>query len=659
MAEKESSIVKWGKSQGLSKAEAYAKLGDYHDQFQTLYVSGPFITWSDDDMASHKSFSSVFKNNPELFRAYNDYRQTVEGEDSVEDALESARNSYGVADIGRAIGDFFGGDFDDDSFKEILGGFGIQKIGEKLVLPYKTEQGLEGFEDNIAEKGDLSDQEIKDLEVQKSVEKANELAEQQGAQNVFNIDRDPRTAAIRQRVDGTKFDPFLQGTQGQRSIINDLLDKSSRKIPAPNLGDPRSVSKFNNSVSSREFVRNNALKKLRDLDDMADSRREIVNNHLGVMTEWEADNKGKHPMADKGVENWTDQQKINFVKNFNLGNSTSEKYEEYKEKTKDPLEKEYERKLKALQESRELPPQNPFNEETKKDAMFIAPRQADLLLAEDPNANTTATRPEKSIGQSILDAREDVLRSEAASRPPNTVDTSLRDAARAERENVFREKYANNPARVQREAREAQLRGLSSPRAERDSRYQLPAYSQQTLDAPAPAPAPASLSSATSNGFSLNTKDSSAPDPKEKAFADLEEAKQAEGLRSQIADVRGQIQNQQDILDLKDKADRELDARYATENAAKAARNAAYIEAQRMAKEKNVADTKNYYNQQVPVYGRRNDGTLGLTYDPNSYKAMKERSQVMGGLQKYGESDPFGSYMEEEKRRRKNQNIFG
>jgi len=72
------------------------------------------------------------------------------------------------------------------------------------------------------------------------------------------------------------------------------------------------------------------------------------------------------------------------------GAYSDEKYEAYKENTKDPLEKEYERKLKALQESRALPPQDPFIEETKTDAMFTQPRGPESFEM-DPAAAASAS----------------------------------------------------------------------------------------------------------------------------------------------------------------------------------------------------------------------------------------------------------------------------
>lgn len=323
MAERESSIVKWGKSQGLSEAEAFKKLGEYHDKFQTLYVDGPFITWSDDDLAAHRAFASVFKNSPELLRAYNDYRQEVENEDSIDEALESARNSYGVAGVGRAIGDAFGGSFDEKSFKEILGGFGIEKVGDKIILPYQSKQGLEEFNENIKDRG-LSDEEVEEERQKDLIDemRAEQEAMQQGrqGQNVF-LDRDPQIGAVRQQVRAAADNPFLFGTEGKQSQIEDLLDKAGRKIPAPDRSDARSVARFNNDFSSREFVRDAALRKQRELANLDRNHRNLVNSQgmQDTMMKWIVANPD-HAMSEKGLANWTDQDKIAFVKNYKMGN---------------------------------------------------------------------------------------------------------------------------------------------------------------------------------------------------------------------------------------------------------------------------------------------------------------------------------------------------
>ena len=459
MAERESSIVKWGKSQGLSEAEAFKKLGEYHDKFQTLYVDGPFITWSDDDLAAHRAFASVFKNSPELLRAYNDYRQEVENEDSIDEALESARNSYGVAGVGRAIGDAFGGSFDEKSFKEILGGFGIEKVGDKIILPYQSKQGLEEFNENIKDRG-LSDEEVEEERQKDLIDemRAEQEAMQQGrqGQNVF-LDRDPQIGAVRQQVRAAADNPFLFGTEGKQSQIEDLLDKAGRKIPAPDRSDARSVARFNNDFSSREFVRDAALRKQRELANLDRNHRNLVNSQgmQDTMMKWIVANPD-HAMSEKGLANWTDQDKIAFAKNYKMGN--------FDDPAPAPkgvpmFDKDG---LMGFQ-----------SEQTVKD------RIGDKTFRVDPNKPNRAQMMERRNNQMLDEIRneENPLKPGQKTHPFEMFGGSTDYAAEvASREPVS----MSNPAPQRDDRYKNPAYSQQNPLVNRDDRYKNPAYSQQT-----------------------------------------------------------------------------------------------------------------------------------------------------------------------------------
>lgn len=322
MAERKDAITIWAESQGKKPSEILGELEGLNKRFNELYVDGPFLTFGD-DLDAHKAMAKEFKARPELLRAFDAYRRVIKNEAPVQDSLESARNTGFIGDILRGVGDLFGGNFSEKSDEEILGEYGFTDMGDgKFTAPWLEKTAFEDTAERVKDLG-MSDEEIEAQEIEDVKEKNRILQEEQKAtqaKNVFNVDQDPQIAAVRQQVDRSKANPFMFGTEGNRSQIDSLLDASSDKIPMPNRSDARSVADFNNAFANRQFVKNAAFRKQRELDDLAEDRQAIVNNHLDAMSAWEAKNKGKHEMADKGVENWTDQDKIAFVRNFNLGN---------------------------------------------------------------------------------------------------------------------------------------------------------------------------------------------------------------------------------------------------------------------------------------------------------------------------------------------------
>lgn len=323
MAERKDAITIWAESQGKKPSEILGELEGLNKRFNELYVDGPFLTFGD-DLDAHKSMAKEFKARPELLRAFDAYRRVIKNEAPVQDSLESARNTGFIGDILRGVGDLFGGNFSEKSDEEILGEYGFTNMGDgKFTAPWLEETAFEDTAERVKDLG-MSDEEIEAQEDKDKIDemRAEQAAMQQGrqGQNVF-LDKDPQIGAVRQQVRAAADNPFLFGTEGNQSQIEDLLDKSGRKIPMPNRSDARSVANFNNAFAGREFVRDAAFRKQRELANLDRNRRNLVNGQgmQDTMMKWIAANPD-HEMSEKGLANWTDQDKISFVRNFKLGN---------------------------------------------------------------------------------------------------------------------------------------------------------------------------------------------------------------------------------------------------------------------------------------------------------------------------------------------------
>jgi hypothetical protein len=203
----------------------------------------------------------------------------------------------------------------------------------------------------------------------------------QPAQNVFNMD-DPQAAAINQQLAAAKSNPFLAGTDAERAQIANLLDIGNGKVAMPNRSDRRSMAKFNDSVKSKEFVLNAAKRKARDLQSLEESRRAMIEGSEDTMAKWIEANPS-HAMSKKGLDNWTDKDKVNFYRNYKLGNLSLDK---------------------------PLPPQDPFVTETvKKSAMYRSPVEAGPFTlydgTKDPiNSGVELTRTGPDVSDTIATA---------------------------------------------------------------------------------------------------------------------------------------------------------------------------------------------------------------------------------------------------------------
>lgn len=121
--------------------------------------------------------------------------------------------------------------------------------------------------------------------------------------------------------------PFVFGTEGLNAQTSDFLDIVKNPIPNPR-GDARSRAKFNNSLSSKQFVSNAANRNNRELQATEKSRRDRVSMTEPAMVEWIKNNPNsrvsKKALGADGtvdLDQITDEEKIAFTKNFNLKNT--------------------------------------------------------------------------------------------------------------------------------------------------------------------------------------------------------------------------------------------------------------------------------------------------------------------------------------------------
>lgn len=324
MAERKDAITIWAESKGMTLEQALKDLKGIDVGFDNLYVDGTFNQQSEDDSAAHQGLASAFSADQDLLRAFEAYR-LLNKKPGVVKTLKSATNTFGVADFFRGLFDsVVGTDWQDSTDEAMLGAYGYQKIGDDYVPSWMSDQAQEDFSDEVKDLTGLSDEEAEDKRQKDEIAdmRAEQDAMQQGrqGQNVF-LDKDPQIGAVRQQVRAAADNPFLFGTEGNQSQIEDLLDKSSQKIPTPNRSDARSVANFNDAFAGREFVRDAAFRKQRELANLDRNRRNLVNGQgmQDTMMKWIAANPD-HEMSEKGLANWTDQDKISFVRNFKLGN---------------------------------------------------------------------------------------------------------------------------------------------------------------------------------------------------------------------------------------------------------------------------------------------------------------------------------------------------
>jgi len=223
-------------------------------------------------------------------------------------------------------------------------------------------------------------------------EKAAEALEEQPAEPAEVAEAvEPQAEAVqaapKEQVDVDQ-GPTLENPAGLAAMADNLgarfRDPRIKSIPAI---QRRNMEKALNAQALRGIDEDIAKKRREDrtqkiFDDRdADLKEAWARSRTGRRTGLTFDELDADTQAD---------MRNRYNDSREAGAYSDEKYEAYKENTKDPLEKEYERKLKALQESRALPPQDPFIEETKTDAMFTQPRGPESFEM-DPAAAASAS----------------------------------------------------------------------------------------------------------------------------------------------------------------------------------------------------------------------------------------------------------------------------
>ena len=290
-----------------------------------MYVDGKFDVTKANDMAAQTAMGKAFAADAELFRAFDSWRRLPEnGGEAIKDTLLNAVDTLGLfKPINKAFDYVTGSDTLNSLVQSAMEPYGFtETLDGNYTEPWRSDQAQEEAMGAVRSAAPVSDEDVEKERREAAIAEmeAQQAAEAQGAAgNIFNVEEDPQLGALRQRVGETKDNPFLFGADGNRSQIDNFLDIAGGKIPLPNRSDARSVAKFNDSFAGRQFTKDAGFRKARELSNLEGDRRQIVKNHNKAMMNWVANNP-EHKMAEKGLSNWTDQDKISFVRNFNLGN---------------------------------------------------------------------------------------------------------------------------------------------------------------------------------------------------------------------------------------------------------------------------------------------------------------------------------------------------
>jgi hypothetical protein len=161
MAEATDVIQKYADSQGLSILEARQKLQKINEDFNDLYVDGVFSSSHTDKLAAHRSMGSAFKNDPVLFRAFDQFRHT-NGEDRVKESLKSADNGFGVGNIIRSMRDSVEGtNYENNAEAAMMDAYGFtQGADGSWSEPWTAKKGMEAASNAVKNATPQSDAEI-------------------------------------------------------------------------------------------------------------------------------------------------------------------------------------------------------------------------------------------------------------------------------------------------------------------------------------------------------------------------------------------------------------------------------------------------------------------------------------------------------------------
>ena len=618
--------------------------------FAELYERGPFMPGTlEGDRVAHKAFGEALGSNQDLFRAFDHYKRIKSGGKGVQEILEEAGDSLG-AGARRAILDFFPWNGTVESgFKEFLyGPYNFTPLSDgTYVAPWLKEQAQEKVGPAFQE----SDAEKKEREEKEAIEEMRAEREEQKAQaQAIALDRDPEARMLRMQNAQTQNNPFLFGTEGVSAQTDRFLDVAGREKPFRNYSDARMRAKQDLDMDSRAFVAGAARENIRELDRLDRGRRATVDNNFENMMRWTVNNP-EHEMAKKGPNNWTDQEKIKFVQALNLGKINLDEPAAAAAAPQAPAapaapapqapmaQAPAPAPAPAPQAQPQVSMDNPtaaatkaFYDEAEKKAEKILAQQkseeeaklerranADKAYAEWQSRHGEKSRERKALmdqrmqdRQQQIDAERLAAQAESAPRPgqgPAPKPSTVHDVFENERIAT-----ANAPS-VHDVMRKKNYMIQPPPGMPVEMTVNDRFPKQPTLDEPGSVLPPQD----PFKSKPAYTAENAQQDYNEiKAMRDMEEAKRINQLNSQI-----QLTNMQ------------------------------------KSKAQNIADTKAYHNQTVPTYGKRNDGTYGVMYDPRSPQAMKERSVVMQGINNSKSGDMFQDIMdsskEEDERKRRQQ----
>ena len=622
--------------------------------FAELYEKGIFAPATfEGDRVAHEAFGKALGSDQDLFRAFDHYKRINSGGKGVQEILKEAGDSYG-AGAGRSINELmpWAGDIEGEFNQFLYGPYNFTPLADgTYVAPWLKEQAQEKIGPAFQE----SDAEKKEREEKEAFERMRAEREEQKAQaQAIALDRDPEARMLRMQNAQTQNNPFLFGTEGVSAQTDRFLDIAGRQKPYRNYSDARMRAKQDLSMDSRAFVADAARENLRELARTDRYRRATVDNNFENMMQW-AVNNPEHEMAKKGPNNWTDQEKIKFVQALNLGKINLD----------EPAAAAAVPPAPAAPAPQAPAPQAPAPQAPQAPApQAPAPQAQPKVSIDDPTAAATKAfydEAEKKATKILAQQKSE-------------------EEAKAERRANADEAYAEWQSRYGEKSRERKAL-MDQRMQDRAQMIEAERLAAQAESAPRPGQGPASKPSNVHDVFE-NERIATANAPsvhdvmRKKNYMiqpppgmPVEMTVNERFPKQPTLDEPGSVLPPQDPFKSKpaytaENAQQdynEIKAMRDMEEAKRMNQLNSQIQLTNMQKSKaqNIADTKAYHNQTVPTYGKRNDGTYGVMYDPRSPQAMKERSVVMQGINNSKSGDMFQDIMdsrkEEDERKRRQQ----
>jgi len=163
----DTAISRYAKAKGISETEAVKQFKELNTRFNNLYGTGglglgTFDINNDNQRPAHDAMGAAFKKDPALFEAFNSWR-TVNGGGSVKDALESANNSLGFKDTMRGINDsIMGSETQKEAYSDLFGAYGFTENADgSFSEPFYKEQGKKAADEAIQAAAPPTDAEVK------------------------------------------------------------------------------------------------------------------------------------------------------------------------------------------------------------------------------------------------------------------------------------------------------------------------------------------------------------------------------------------------------------------------------------------------------------------------------------------------------------------